>query len=210
MQPDRGPPQPGDEELDVAACKVADGEDAHPSQGITGLLPDTRDLSYRQGVEERRDLIWADDRQPVRLPVVGCDLCCDFAWRDTDGAGEPLRLPDIPLDRCGEHSSRQKAPGAGDIEVGLIDAHLLDAVGISAEDRHDLPRYLGVERVVHREVDGVRTEGVRPGDGHARVHTVTARLVGTGAHNSASNPSLRVGTHDHRHAVEGGITVDLY
>ena len=95
-------------------------------------------------------------------------------------------------------ASPEPTAGAPDVEERLVERERLDQRGDRAEQRHDRPRDLGVERHVARQHGGRRAQPQRAGRRHRRVHAVPPGLVG----GRGDHPAVARAADDHRRARE--------
>ena len=95
------------------------------------------------------------------------------AGRDLDAG----LLVDL-VDQLAQHP--QRLLDAGEIGVGLVEAHRLQSVQLGAHELPDLARLLAVGGEVGRDDDRGRAQPARLGGGHRGADAELARLVGGG------------------------------
>ncbi len=106
---------------------------------------------------------------------------------------------------------------AGEVQIGLVDAHVLQDGGELAQNCLDFCRDAGVFPVVHRQKDGLGAEPIGGPQGHRRMDAVVARLMGGGGHDTprkriapaTDHPGLarKLGAPAHFHRSKKGIHV---
>ncbi len=159
-----------------------------------------------------------DDRQPVRLPEVRGDLGDELVRREAHRARQSLALQDHGLQGPDMGLRLLEIGERGEIEVGLVDAGLLEGVGPLGDERHDPGRHFLVQRVIAAQEHGGRLaspsgrlgEAPRPRDRQGRPDAVLpGRIAGRGD-DSAPLALLRIGADDDRPPAELGIAPLLH
>ena len=73
-----------------------------------------------------------------------------------------------------------RADDGREVDVGLVDGHLLHELGLAAQDVHHLVGVVAVEMEARRHDDRVGAEAYRLRHGHGGAAPVFARLIGGG------------------------------
>jgi hypothetical protein len=157
---------------------------ARATQAGLGRGAHAPDATHRQGIQEGAHRLGLHLQETVRLGQIARDL-----GHHLDGC-DSHRYDQVRLGAHGcAQSSRQldrrpqQAPGAGDVQEGLVQGETLHLGGEAPEDLEDAARLALVAGHVpaHEGCMGTAPPGL--GRGHGRVHAETARLVaGCGHH----------------------------
>ncbi len=143
--------------------EVTDRLHARGRKSLLGLRPHTGERTHRERSEEACLLARWDDRDPARLATVGGDLADDLRRRDAERAGERRRSTDGRLYRLGDCTrTRERGHDRAEVEVALVDPHLLDPWHDLTDRVPHRLRVLPVERVTwpHEDDVGAASQGL--------------------------------------------------
>src|SRR5439155_10532065 len=127
-------------ELVVAERReVADRLDSRRDEALFRPRADARQQPDRERREKLGLPAGTHDRQPARLATVGGDLRHDLRGRDAERAGEVRSRPHDGADALRDRA-RVVEVGSDllEVEISLVDAHLLDGRDDLAHERPDL------------------------------------------------------------------------
>src|SRR5262249_38641753 len=148
VQPLAPAAEPFDENGELEVAQLLDRANPLLVEKPLRLGTDPGNSTDRQSVEEALDVLWPHDRQAIGLLEVGGDLGDELVRPDADRAREALDLRDLALEDSSVLGGRFEASQRGEIEVGLVDAGLLERVRTPGQERHDSLGHLMIEGVV--------------------------------------------------------------
>ncbi len=163
--------------------------------------------AHREWFQKALLLAWRHDREPARLVVVGRDLGDQLVGGHAQGGGKANLFPDPALKLVGQLDGIFPVGYLlGDVQVGLVDAHLLEQGCGLAQDGHDPPRIVAIDGKAGGQDDGLGAEDQRARHGHGRSDAVLPCRVGRRRDHTAP---LRVPADEHRLARQFWILQDL-
>jgi len=151
--------------------------DAEGAQTLGGLGADAGDEARRGLREALARLLDAHRHEAARLLEVAAHLGHELVGADADRDAEAGGGIDVVLQAA---HGRLRRHEAGEVEVGLIQADLLDHGHGLAHERHHAGRHVAVGGEVGRDEDRVGAQAARPRGRHGRADAEAARLVGRG------------------------------
>ena len=166
------------------------------------LRPDPGDQPGRRAGEALTRLLARQHDKSRRLLRVGGDLRDQLVRPDPHRADELRRGLDV-----GQHAAHGRARRiqTAQVEVGLVEAHHLDALHVRAHDAHHAFGDLAVVRPVGRYEHRLRAEPARTRSRHRRAHAEAPRLIAGGGHHRP-RPGAR---HDDRQPAQLRPAVQL-
>src|SRR5262249_9499311 len=187
----------------VEGTQVLDHADAVLVELRLGLRADAGNDADAHRSEKGLDFVRRHDGQAVGLLEVRGDLRHELVGAQTDRAPDTLAFDDLALERPRALDRRLEAPERREVQIGLVDARLLEGIAYRRDDRHHSLRHLHVEPAVavdesHRLLaprDRCLRQLPRPRDGHRRAGAVAPRGVAGGPDDAAA-PALLPGGAD--------------
>src|SRR3989442_144644 len=190
------------------------GESPLPQVGLESLEPNLdADRAERRslGPSSEEDVVGHIPNRRFDPWPVRDALRHGFVRRDADRAGEPLPLLDRGLHAAGVVRRVVESLDLGrDVEEGLVDAHVLEDVGVGSQDVDDALRCGGVQVVVRSEVGRLRQLVPGHADRHPAPDAELPGLVARRHDDAAPPPLLRIRADDDRLPDEVRILAALY
>lgn len=176
------PGGPAEDLLQVAHVSVRQRThvlDPPPGQDLLSPRAHAPQGPDRQQVEEVLRGAGRHKKQPIGLGVGRGELGDELGGGDAHRGRNAHTTTDLGTDPPADgHWRAHAAPGPGNVQEGLVDAHLLQNRGDLRQDGHDLRGDLGVEAVAHGQDHGLGAASGGLGHGHRRGDAEGAGLIG--------------------------------